>query len=485
MMKFQLLLLTWAQLKKSGCVFGLNLSMMSSTKQNSNFIPMRNGHDNSAVSRRDVFLTTGLVAAGMVGVPSVSNAELPQGETVDLAAIKAAQSKGPSIAGVSSPLKSGLTSKSIIPITDPNPYLTLRGAGLNGKSTSKIPRVGYSLYKTNPDVAARSTALALRAGVKHFDVGSLYGTNAEIAKPLKKYLDGGIEGVDFSNEKPELLSFLDATRADGDKHALETVSAGLLSKAVPPPSGSAGRRGRREGLFISHKLSNAEQSTKRVDVQRAVKAQIAALGTQYLDCVSIHSPLTDRTRRLESYAALLELRDGGFVKNVGVCNYGVGALEELKDYGLDLPCMNQLELSPFNTHSEIVQWCDNNNVAIGCGAWSKLSGASGPQDQWAVVGEIAQKKQMTKAQVLVRWSLQKGYVCVPRSAAASKIERVAIGENSYGGVNRDGGNCVLTDEEMSIIDTLNVDLKSGKLGRRDGWTDEDVTGEDWEPTNFL
>lgn len=466
--------------------FGFNLSMMSSSKPSS--VKLESGiHE---INRRDALVTASSAIFGMAGLPAISNAEESVrvgAEVVDLKAIKEAQSKGPSIGGMSSQKSGGggPMSKSIFSTKDPNPYLTIRGSGINGKSTSKIPRVGYSLYKTAPDVAARSTALALRAGIKHFDVGTLYGSNTEIASPLKRYLDIGLEGVDYSNEKPELLSFLDDTRADGDKHALETVSAGLISTAVPAPSGSIGRRRRREGLFISHKLSNVEQSTKRVDVQRAVKAQISILGTQYLDMVSIHSPLTDRTRRLESYAALLELRDAGLVKNVGVCNYGIGALTELKDYGLDLPSMNQLELSPFNTHADIVQWCDNNNVALGCGAWSKLSSASGPQDQWAVIAEIGKKKGMTKAQVLVRWSLQKGYVCVPRSAAASKVERIAIGENSYGGVNINDGSCVLTEEEMNIIDSLNVDIKCGKLGRRDGWTDEDVTGEDWEPTNFV
>ena len=323
--------------------------------------------------------------------------------------------------------------------------------------------------------------------MRHLDLGTLYGSNQEIAIALKQYLDVGMSGLGsyYSMEKPEVLSFLDGVKADGDQHALATASSGLLSAAAPAPDGSAGRRGRREGLFISHKLSNDEQSLHRIDVKRAVQAQIKLLGVQYLDMVSIHSPLTDRSRRLETYAALLELRDGGFVKSVGVCNYGVEALKEIKEYGLELPCMNQLELSPFNTHSDVVEWCRDNSIAIGCGAWSKLSGVDGPQDQWAIVSKLAEKKNMTKAQVLARWSLQKGYVCVPRSGAGSKIERLAIGENSYGGINREGGGCVLTNEEMDILDGLNIGYKAGKLGRRDGWGDSDVQGVDWDPTDFL
>ena len=101
------------------------------------------------------------------------------------------------------------------------------------------------------------------------------------------------------------------------------------------------------------------------------------------------------------------------------------------------------------------------------------------------MAKIAEAKGMTKAQVLVRWSIQKGYVCVPRSSPKSKIERIAIAENSYGGVNPHNRKFVLTDEEMRILDGLDERFPAGKLGRRDGWNDEDVTGPEWDPTAFV
>ena len=55
---------------------------------------------------------------------------------------------------------------------------------------------------------------------------------------------------------------------------------------------------------------------------------------------------------------------------------------------------------------------------------------------------------------------------------------MAIAENSYGGIL----NFELSKEEMALLDSLNVNYKSGKLGRRDGWKDEDVAGLDWDPT---
>jgi len=221
-------------------------------------------------------------------------------------------------------------------------------------------------------------------------------------------------------------------------------------------------------------------------VGRSVKKAIAELGVGYLDMVSIHSPLTDKERRLTTYQALLQLRDGGFVKAVSVCNYGVKHLQEIADLVGDnigdYPAMNQLELSPFNQHGDVVNWCNTNGVAVGCSAWSKLSGVDGPAEGWAVLSDLAKAKGVTKAQLLVRWSLQKGYVCVPRSGSKSKVERVAIAENSYGGVNPTDTKFVLSQEDMTILDGLDIGYKAGRLGRRDGWADEDVTGPDWDPT---
>jgi len=153
------------------------------------------------------------------------------------------------------------------------------------------------------------------------------------------------------------------------------------------------------------------------------------------------------------------------------------------DMSSNLPAVNQIELSPFNMHSDVVNWCDKKGVAISCAAWSKLSSADGPSDGWATLSDLASKKGMTKTQILARWSLQKGYICVPKSSSKETIQRLAIAQNSYGGTNQ-MDSFAITDEEMKILDGLDVGYKAGKLGRRDGWSDE-VTGPDWDPTDVL
>ncbi|KAL9179001.1 hypothetical protein ACHAXT_011974 [Thalassiosira profunda] len=435
------------------------------------------------ISRRDALVSaaSSIVGSGVLLSPlDVSNAA--EAEAVDLAAFNAARISGSAPKPAS--IATGAARHTIVPNVDPPPLLPIRG-GKGGQSTLQIPRVGYSLYKTAPEQAGRCVALALRSGIRHLDVATLYGSNGEVSKPLKLYLDNGFTGLKgyWKDEKPELLEVLDAVAAAGEKHAIQTV--GSYRSAAPPIDGSAGRRGRREQLFVSHKLSNEEQSTDPVAVKRAVKRAIAELGG-YLDLVSIHSPLTDKERRLATYQALLELRDAGFVRSVGVCNYGVGPLREIEEMVgkelQNLPAINQLELSPFNAHADVVRYCDANGIAVGCSAWSKLSGVDGPSEGWAVLSDLAKARGVTKAQVLVRWSLQKGYACVPRSGAASKVERMAIAENSYGGVTE--APFVLSEEEMKVLDGLDVGYRAGKLGRRDGWGDADVSGPSWDPTEI-
>lgn len=83
-----------------------------------------------------------------------------------------------------------------------------------------------------------------------------------------------------------------------------------------------------------------------------------------------------------------------------------------------------------------------------------------------------------KAQVLVRWAFQHEYLSVPRSASTSKIERLAIAENSYEGVK----HFLLSQAEMEVLDALDEQLPVGRLGITDGWLATDIRDEYWDPT---
>lgn len=283
--------------------------------------------------------------------------------------------------------------------SNPSPTVPLRTKDAFGKTVT-MPLIAYSFYKTSPEQAPRGLALALRAGVRHFDLATDYGNFKDIAPLLAMYLGTGKVEWDFEQEKDELLQILDSAEKAAD-FSSKKKSLGI-------------RKQRRQDMFVTYKLSNSEQSTDPSSTRSIIRRLISELDTPYLDLVCLHSPLPGSERRIATYRTLLQLQDEGLIRSVGVCNYGLCHLKELSYHNLPMPTVNQLEISPFNNHEPIVQYCNDNNIQVSCAAWSKLSGVSGPAEQWAQLSELARKKNVTKAQILVRWALQKRYACAPR-----------------------------------------------------------------------
>lgn len=313
-----------------------------------------------------------------------------------------------------------------------------------------IPQIGYGLYKTPVDQSYRGSMIALcQAGIRYLDTAMAYENSSEVGRAIHD-----VEGV------------------------FPVKYAGLSDKE--PPVNRGGRIDRTK-IFLATKVDNASQSSDVKAVRTAVLNHLREMNVARVDMLSVHSPLTDKGRRLGTYAAICGLVEEGFVGAAGVCNYGVGALDEILSAGLPPPAVNQLELSPFNQHKDIAAWAADHGTVLSCAAWSKLSGVTGPQDGWGKVAAIANLRNVSKAQVLVRWSLQKGYICVPRAGTSSEKERKSILENSYDGVR----DISLNNEEMGILNSLDVKWKAGTLGRRDGWLESDVRGKNWEPTEFL
>ena len=308
-------------------------------------------------------------------------------------------------------------------INDPFVYLpnVVRTQRRNSANLPKFPKISYSLYKTPADQVLEGVRLALDAGVEAFDCASLYGTNEYVAQALRS-----------SNKR----------------------------------------------VYIAHKLSNTEQSRDKSEVYRTVIQQLNLFHRDSLDLVMIHSPLTDVERRLTTYDALIDLQQKGLVKAVGVCHYGIVPLNEIVENSLPPPSVIQQVLSPFNQRAEVQDWAVRHGSLLSCSAWSKLSSVQGPQQEWAIVADIAQKKNVTKQQILIRWALQKGFLCAPRSGSKFKIERQAIAENSWKECSKIGLNA----QEMGILDSLDVNLSTGRLGIVDGWEETEIVNEKWDPT---
>lgn len=167
-------------------------------------------------------------------------------------------------------------------------------------------------------------------------------------------------------------------------------------------------------------------------------------GFDYVDLFLIHDPYSGTERRLATYRALLESRDAGKIRTVGVSNYGVKHLEEIAAAGLERPAINQVELHPFCQQRPIVAYCQEHSIIVQ--AYCPL--IRGKMDH-ELITRLSTEYHRDPGQILLRWSLQKGFVPLPKSTTSSRIHS-----------NAQLYDFELTEEEMTSLDNLD----QGKAG---------------------
>lgn len=164
----------------------------------------------------------------------------------------------------------------------------------------------------------------------------------------------------------------------------------------------------RDQLFVTTKLWNDDQGYDTT--LRAFDASLQRLGLEYVDLYLIHWPVG--TQRLESWRALEELYRSGKARAIGVSNYTVTHLRELLAHTDITPAVNQIELHPliYDEQLPIIDFCKRQGIAIQ--AYSPLIKG---HYHHPVIRAIAEKAGRSEAQILLRWSVQHGFVPLPRS----------------------------------------------------------------------
>ncbi|KAJ1564912.1 hypothetical protein HK096_005563, partial [Nowakowskiella sp. JEL0078] len=105
-------------------------------------------------------------------------------------------------------------------------------------------------------------------------------------------------------------------------------------------------------------------------------------------------------------------------KSIGVSNFGVQHLEEMKKYAKLPVAVNQIEITPYLQRREIAEYCKSNNIVIQ--AYSPLTQGAKLKDPRLI--KIAESLCKSTAQVLIKWGLQKGYVSLPKSVHESRMK---------------------------------------------------------------
>ncbi|WP_308356288.1 aldo/keto reductase [Streptomyces sp. ODS05-4] len=225
-----------------------------------------------------------------------------------------------------------------------------------------MPQLGFGVWQVADDEATKAVGTALEAGYRSIDTAAAY-----------------------ENEKG--------------------TGQALRASGLP-----------REELFVTTKLWNSDQGYD--NTLRAFDASLDKLGLDYVDLYLIHWPLPAKDAYVDTYKAFEKVLSEGRAKAIGVSNFLPEHLERLIDETSVVPAVNQIELHPQLQQAESRAFHARHGIATE--AWSPLGQGKGLLDVPAVRA-IAQKHDVTPAQVVLRWHLQTGNVVIPKSVTPARI----------------------------------------------------------------
>ncbi|MEM6513909.1 MAG: aldo/keto reductase [Pseudomonadota bacterium] len=300
----------------------------------------------------------------------------------------------------------------------------------------EMPAVGLGIWKIAPEDTARSVYEAIEVGYRHIDSACDYGNEQEAGEGIAR-----------------------------------AIADGLCT---------------REELWITSKLWNTFHRPEHV--KEACEKSLSDLGLEYLDLYLIHFPIAlkyvpietryppewlfdpdeqqphmhlDPVPLSQTWGAMEQLVNAELVREIGVCNYNSGLLNDLMSYATIKPSMLQIESHPFLTQEKLIRLASYYGIAVT--AFSPLGALSYVELDMATnqdtvltadaVKAAAARIGKTPAQVVLRWGVQRGTSIIPKT---TKKERLAENLDIFG--------FTLSDDEMTAISALNQNRRFNDPG---------------------
>ncbi len=189
----------------------------------------------------------------------------------------------------------------------------------------------------------------------------------------------------------------------------------------------------REEIWVTTKLFPFEAPW----TERAFRRSLGRLGLDYVDLYLVHFPppglLLSTWKKMESIA------NRGLARSIGVSNYKLSDLNKTLQAADIAPVVNQIHLSPYHYSRDLAESCAALGVAVE--AYSPLTRGKNLDDPVPV--SVAEAHGKSPAQVLIRWSLQRGFIVIPKSA---RKERITSNAQVF--------DFALTDSEMDRLDAV-------------------------------
>ncbi len=167
----------------------------------------------------------------------------------------------------------------------------------------------------------------------------------------------------------------------------------------------------REEIVVTTKLPGRHHGYE--ETLRSFEESRALLGLDYVDLYLIHWPLPRVDKYVDSWKAMIKLRDDGLIRSLGVSNFTPEQISRLEEETGVLPAVNQVELHPLFPQDELRAFHTGKEIVTE--SWSPLGRGSALLDDTAVAA-VAARHGVTPAQAVLRWHTQLGAVPIPKSA---------------------------------------------------------------------
>jgi len=228
------------------------------------------------------------------------------------------------------------------------------------------PRLGFGVWQIENDIVADVVRTAIETGYRSIDTAAIYGNEKGVGDAIR---DSGVD---------------------------------------------------RKELFITTKLWNDRHGYDAT--MQAFEESMSKLKLDYIDMYLIHWPAPKIGLYHESWKAMIQLRDEGRIKSLGVSNFNIPHIQRLLDETGVLPVVNQIELNPRFQQPELREYHAEQGIVTE--AWSPLGHGQEDHDAlWEnpVLQTIAAKHQRTIAQIILRWHLQLNNMVLSKSVNPHRI----------------------------------------------------------------
>jgi len=238
-----------------------------------------------------------------------------------------------------------------------NPRITLN-------DNTSIPQYGLGVWQVPAAQAEQVVTDALEIGYRHIDTAQMYGNEDGVGAAIAK--------------------------------------AGLA----------------REELYVTTKLNNNRH--EKQEAWDSLRASLDKLRLEQVDLFLIHWPLPTQYGGdfVSTWETMIELREAGLTKSVGVSNFQPDHLDLIVDKTGVVPAVNQIEVHPYFANEAARAATARHGAHVQ--AWSPL-GQGGGELRDPAVTAVADAHGKTPAQVLLRWALDRGDIVFPKSVRKERL----------------------------------------------------------------